>query len=36
MSELTLHQDYIPRTVYKPFEIICIFNAILAKLSAKR
>lgn len=32
MSELTLHQDYISRTEYNPFEIICIFNAILAKL----
>lgn len=33
MSELTLHQDNIPVTVYKPSEIIGIFNSILAKQS---
>jgi exonuclease VII large subunit len=33
MSELTLSPDYMPVTVYKPSEIIGIFNSILAKQS---
>lgn len=33
MSELTLSQDNVPVTVYKPSEIIGIFNSILAKQS---
>ena len=33
MSELTLSQDNMPVTVYKPSEIIGIFNSILAKQS---
>ena len=33
MSELTLSQENLPVTVYKPSEIIGIFNSILAKQS---
>ena len=33
MSELTLSQDNVPVTFYKPSEIIGIFNSILAKQS---
>lgn len=33
MNELTPHTANLPQTTYKPSEIICIFNSILAKQS---